>query len=159
MQDSLVAKAANCDSAAFVDVAEQRAGIAATSDKPVFQGVGGTVRGIAQAIFSSFRPANRQFAGLDVVVGKVKADTLGTPQTGSIENGDQDGVTNPGRRRIASTSAQPALQPQLASAVLSEQIAVSDIPANHLSRAVSGLVHDGPLRRAGNGRAGSVPGP
>jgi hypothetical protein len=24
---------------------------------------------------------------------------------------------------------------------------------------VSGLVHDGPLRRAGNGRAGSVPGP
>ncbi|MCZ2154830.1 MAG: hypothetical protein LC114_13160, partial [Bryobacterales bacterium] len=53
------------------------------------------VGGISKAIFTAFRPADRQSAGFDVVVGKIKADSLGTPQTGSVKNSDQSGVTIP----------------------------------------------------------------
>src|ERR1035438_10092267 len=105
VEDSLVGQAANCDSATLVDVAEKRSGITATSNKPVFQGIGGTVGGITEPVFSSFGTTDREFAGFDVVVSEIQADALGTPQAGYIENGDQSGVTNSGRRRIASTCA------------------------------------------------------
>ena len=60
---------------------------------------------------------------------------------------------------ISTGVPKTALQSKLPRAVVSEQIAVPNIPANHLNRAVSGLVHDAPFRRTRNGRAGGVPGP
>ena len=60
----------------FINVAEQRAAITATGNKPVFQGVGGTVGGIPEPVFSSFGTTDCHFAGFDVVVGKIQADTL-----------------------------------------------------------------------------------
>src|ERR1035441_9300916 len=106
VEHSLVGQAVDRDSAALINVAEQRAGITTTSNKPVFQGIGGTVGGIPKTIFPALRTADRQFAGFDVVVGKIKADALGTPQTGSVKNRDQSGVTNSGRRSIAATRVQ-----------------------------------------------------
>src|ERR1039458_9584178 len=88
VEHSLVGQAVDRDSAALINVAEQRAGITTTSNKPVFQGIGGTVGGISKAIFTTLRPADRQFAGLDVVVAQVQTDTLGTPQPGSVQNSD-----------------------------------------------------------------------
>ena len=76
MEDSLVGQAANCDSATLVDVAEKRSGITATSNKPVFQGIGGTVGGITEPVFSSFGTTDREFAGFDVVVSEIQADAL-----------------------------------------------------------------------------------
>ena len=60
---------------------------------------------------------------------------------------------------ISTGVPKTALQSKLPRAVVSEQIAVPNIPANHLNRAVAGLVHDAPFRRTRNGRAGGVPGP
>lgn len=51
------------------------------------------------------------------------------------------------------------LQPQLARAVLAEQAAVPDIPPHHLNGPMARLVHDGPLRRAGDGCGSGVPAP
>jgi hypothetical protein len=51
-----------------------------------------------------------------------------------------------------------ALQAQFARAVLSEQVAIPDIPPHHLNRPMPGLPHDGPLRRARDRRGRSVPG-
>ncbi len=53
VEHSLVGQAANCDSATFVDVAEKRPRITATSNEPVFQGVSRTVGGISKAIFTT----------------------------------------------------------------------------------------------------------
>jgi hypothetical protein len=46
-------EAADCDSANFVDVAEKWSGITATSNKPVFQRVGGPVGGIPQPVLAT----------------------------------------------------------------------------------------------------------
>src|ERR1017187_2420129 len=51
------------------------------------------------------------------------------------------------------------LETQFPRAVVPEQVAVPDIPTNHLNRAVSGLVHDGPFRRTCDSCGGGVSGP
>jgi hypothetical protein len=44
--------------------------------EPVFQGIGGTVGCITEPIFSSFGTTDREFAGFDVVVSEVEANTF-----------------------------------------------------------------------------------
>ena len=142
----MVGQAADRDSATFVDIAEKRSWITTTSKEPILQGIGGTVGGISKAIFSSFGTADRQFAGFDVVVAQVQADTLGTPQAGTVQNGNEGGVTNSGpSRRQSRRRHQAVLQPQLTRAVLTEEIALPDVPTYHLNRPMPCLVHDGPL--------------
>ena len=65
--------------------------------------VGGTVWWHTRPVFSPFGTTDHQFTGLHVVVGNMQGDTLGTPQTGTIKNRDESGVTNSGRRSIAAT--------------------------------------------------------
>ena len=43
---------------------------------------------------------------------------------------------------VAALGPTRRLQPQLAGAVLAEQIAVPDVPSDHLNRTMPGLVHD-----------------
>ena len=55
--------------------------------------------------------------------------------------------------------ARSQLQPQLSRAVLSEDIAVSDVAPEHLNRPMAGLLHDGPFRRPSNCGGGCMTGP
>jgi hypothetical protein len=93
----LVGQAANCDLSALVDPAKEWPRITTTGHKPVFQGIGRPVGSITKPVFSSFGTTDRQFAGLDVVVSEVEANTFRTPKTSSIKNGGESGVTNSGR--------------------------------------------------------------
>ena len=56
-------------------------------------------------------------------------------------------------------STGSALQSEFSRAVLPEQAPLADVPPYHLNGLVPGLIHDGPLRCAPNGRRGGVPGP
>ena len=54
------------------------------------------------------------------------------------------------------TSDWRTLQSQLPRAVLPKQAAVPDVPPHHLQAGMPGLIHDGPLGRTRDRRAGGM---